>query len=680
MLEDWQDDSVFDEVFQTGQGNRKRVNSDESQPGPSKKVRETNFFTVKSVKQVRVRQFKTTGLDYKVQFHDMSASDFPDVLRQLHEVFESLLDRVLDGVPMTDQVRFLLQSPQLNTPISLPFMPRHRVTAERILAECERVVQSNADFKLDDSVSVNIIHTEVPQGGSGKKRWLVNVQKHLEKKRAIVRIKNNDNLCLARAIVVAKAKIDHDSEYAYIIDCRKPLQRHRAQDLNEKASVPEGPCGLNKVKAFQAYLTSYQLNIVSKEHQNTLIYSGPDAEKRIYLYSYDNHYDVITSMPGFIARKKYCHACKKGYDKIEDHLCGDTCKLCYTQNCPIENWVHCNDCNRFFKSTECFERHKANSGQSKSICASVIKCNECNLVVKRANQHPSNHNCGLVRCSICSKYVQPENHKCYIQPAVKKQTNVTESSGSDFLEGEAHVEGETNEDDTSADGGYNQLLFFDFECTQEGEEHVPNLCVVHNESADEWVFSGPNTRDDFCEWLFQAQNAGSIVVAHNFQGYDGYFILQFLHKNGIVPELIMRGEKLITLYVPMLKIRFIDSLCFIPMKLAAFPETFGMNELAKGYFPHHFNTGANQNYAGPLPDVEFYDPDGMSPEDREAFLAWHKNLSEDNYVFNFQEEIIKYCRSDVDILRRCCLELPELFRSVTDIDPFEKCLTNRFSM
>jgi hypothetical protein len=40
------------------------------------------FFTVKSVKQVRVKQFKTTGLDYKVQFHDVSASDFPDVLRR----------------------------------------------------------------------------------------------------------------------------------------------------------------------------------------------------------------------------------------------------------------------------------------------------------------------------------------------------------------------------------------------------------------------------------------------------------------------------------------------------------------------------------------------------------------------------------------------------------------------
>ena len=39
-------------------------------------------------------------------------------------------------------------------------------------------------------------------------------------------------------------------------------------------------------------------------------------------------------------------------------------------------------------------------------------------------------------------------------------------------------------------------------------------------------------------------------------------------------------------------------------------------------------------------------------------------------MFNFKEDIATYCRSDVDILRRCCLEFRELFHNVTDIDPF----------
>ena len=64
------------------------------------------------------------------------------------------------------------------------------------------------------------------------------------------------------------------------------------------------------------------------------------------------------------------------------------------------------------------------------------------------------------------------------------------------------------------------------------------------------VSSGANTRDEFCEWLFQEGNSSSVVLAHNFQGYDGYFILQYLHKNGLVPEVIMNGAKILTLNVP----------------------------------------------------------------------------------------------------------------------------------
>ena len=56
-------------------------------------------------------------------------------------------------------------------------------------------------------------------------------------------------------------------------------------------------------------------------------------------------------------------------------------------------------------------------------------------------------------------------------------------------------------------------------------------------------------------------------------------------------------------------------------------------------------------------------------------MIWHDSLQQENYVFNFQDEILKYCRSDVDILQRCCMEFREMFRSVTDIDPFEKFLT-----
>ena len=40
-------------------------------------------------------------------------------------------------------------------------------------------------------------------------------------------------------------------------------------------------------------------------------------------------------------------------------------------------------------------------------------------------------------------------------------------------------------------------------------------------------------------------------------------------------------------------------------------------------------------------------------------------------VFDFCKEILEYCHSDVDILRRCCLKFRRIFMELTDgVDPF----------
>ena len=106
---------------------------------------------------------------------------------------------------------------------------------------------------------------------------------------------------MARALVVAKAKLDNNPQYKSIVDHRRPMQTRMAQELHTNAGVPLGPCGIEEAKKFQLYLTEYQINIVSKEYNNKIIYAGPDKDKKIYLYLHNNHYDVITKMPGFFA-------------------------------------------------------------------------------------------------------------------------------------------------------------------------------------------------------------------------------------------------------------------------------------------------------------------------------------------------------------------------------------------
>ncbi|XP_070556488.1 uncharacterized protein [Ptychodera flava] len=210
---------------------------------------------------------------------------------------------------------------------------------------------------------------------------------------------------------------------------------------------------------------------------------------------------------------------------------------------------------------------------------------------------------------------------------------------------------------------------------QDGGVHVPNFCIVQSESCSEQVFHGPNTKQEFCDWALSEENSPGTFIAHNLQGYDGQFILQYCHENNVQPEVIINGTKIIRIFIPSLNIKFIDSYNFLPVALAQLPDMFELAELHKGYFPHFFNTAENQEYIGPLPDAQYYGPDGMKQHQREKFLRWYEEERSKNHPFNLKQELENYCRSDVDILRRSCLKFQDMFKQQNGVDPFRDCVT-----
>ena len=229
FIEDWMDDEPFVQEGRGRERDQSEMIGDDEGPGTSQDEVRGSFLTIKQVKQVRVRKFAIIGMDYEVQFKNTYANrDLFEYHNLLHDIFQSLLQNITNGISANDQVRFVLRSPQLEYPISLPFMPRERLTSERVLAEVERVVQSNHEIRLNDSVSVNIVHVEMPRGGTGKRRRQVNLDKYLTNKRSIVRIQNSNDICLARAFVVAIAKIENDEHYNKIRDPRYSVQERLA--------------------------------------------------------------------------------------------------------------------------------------------------------------------------------------------------------------------------------------------------------------------------------------------------------------------------------------------------------------------------------------------------------------------------------------------------------------------
>ena len=220
-----------------------------------------------------------------------------------------------------------------------------------------------------------------------------------------------------------------------------------------------------------------------------------------------------------------------------------------------------------------------------------------------------------------------------------------------------------------------EYLFFDIESRQDDGRHIANLLIVQDETGFEMVFKGDDCVDQFGTWLLDGTHEGAIVTAHNLRGYDGFLLCEYFYKECLLPSLILNGAKIMSMELEQANIKFRDSLNFLPMPLKALPKTFGLTELKKGYFPHFFNRKQNQQYVGPLPPVENYDPDGMSTKERQEFLRWYEELTNAEHVFDFEKEIEEYCRSDVDILRRCCLQFKQLMEETCNLDPFKYCVT-----
>ena len=428
-------------LAQTGRG-EKRKSEDEQDDEQGQ-----YYYHLESRKKYYSKKFGMSATDHKMRFNNVLADfDLLESYESTLKIFHHLLEEVTEGMAPNDKVRFILRSEQLDTPISIPFLTVEQLTAERVFSQIERVIQSNQEFRLNDTVIIDINHVRTPEGrGKSKsKRTIFNIRDHLKMKKSIICINNNDDFCLARALAVSIARIEHDPKYKQIIDSRGHIQLERALDLHVAANVPLGPCGIDEVKLFQNYLTNYQIIVVSGDHNNSIIYPpqppGTDEKSIISLYFHNNHFDVITTLPGFLNRAYFCHRCHKCYNNSTDHLCPAMCRSCRAFGCVLEgDGIVCNECDRLFKNQACYDRHKEPiDGGGRTVCEAIRKCEKCGKAMGVGKIKDGGHICGK-KCRTCGLILKQEDndHKCYIQQLEQEE----ESS-------------------------YNQLLFFDFEATQ----------------------------------------------------------------------------------------------------------------------------------------------------------------------------------------------------------------------
>ena len=73
-------------LLQVGRGQKRSIDEANDGAGTSDEVSGNTFFTMTNVKQVKVKKFNTTGVDYTVQFTDMFAHlELSEFHNRLHE-------------------------------------------------------------------------------------------------------------------------------------------------------------------------------------------------------------------------------------------------------------------------------------------------------------------------------------------------------------------------------------------------------------------------------------------------------------------------------------------------------------------------------------------------------------------------------------------------------------------
>ena len=88
-------------------------------------------------------------------------------------------------------------------------------------------------------------------------------------------------------------------------------------------------------------------------------------------------------------------------------------------------------------------------------------------------------------------------------------------------------------------------VFFNIKAMQDTKTHVANLVLAETKEDDHPVrFKGETCMTDFLQWL-DTPTAGDTrdvtVIAHNFQGYDGYFVIDEYHRQNRIVEQVRNG-------------------------------------------------------------------------------------------------------------------------------------------
>ena len=180
-------------------------------------------FTLEKTQEQKNRCFNVNEQDYYLSIQQDDREARGDVIQAFQTGLARSLDNITRGMASMDRIRFFMSSDKIRNAVNLPLMEvgafgDGNSAANRILGIVESILNSNESFDVNDSLRINIQHMQMPRGAGKTPRAKVGfeLEKFLKNKRCIIRIPEEGEICCARAIVTAKARLDDNPRYQSI--------------------------------------------------------------------------------------------------------------------------------------------------------------------------------------------------------------------------------------------------------------------------------------------------------------------------------------------------------------------------------------------------------------------------------------------------------------------------------
>ncbi|CAG2242132.1 unnamed protein product [Mytilus edulis] len=358
------------------------------------------------------------------------------------------------------------------------------------------------------------------------------------------------------------------------------------------------------------------------------------------------------------------------------------------------------------------------------MCERFYQCKNCRKILCRQKRSPEQHTCGEWRCKNCFEY-HIGTHWCY-QRKTLKDTTKKEPRKYFFYDFET-----TQNEKMSCEEGYAPNVPCGKSCTDRDRyercktckicencnqswcglaEHKVNYAVLQSTcvicenvelTADskcntcgsrcdkcrifkkntttlpcesscgyrQRVFKGEDVPYEFCSQIMTPHYKNTVLIAHNAKGFDNYPVLNALIEHHSVKpnKIIFNGSKIVYMHVSKnLDLTFLDSINFIGNEICRkFPSVSVYRNYKRLLSTSVQHEKKKTSLIRPQPEAYYYGIEYMGEEEANTFWKWYN--SNKSKTFDFQSEMYKYCVSDVDILRRGCMQFRKIMMEVTSV-------------